>query len=243
MTKIYYINQLFPHSKFKPGDEEIVEKILTMIQDKEDLDIRNIATMNETSASSISRLAKRAGCRNFKEFLFVLSERISKQDDPAVESLPYVTANKDWDEIDDYFREAFSDRKIYLYGEGFCQFLVNYTYRKLLYKNVYSINLDGVNIDLVSDETPHDLIIFSQSGENKNGLAKIKECHRLGGHVISITASPKSRFTKESDLSFVVDSGVRTLDQENQTLNYFYGNCLNLIEYLINKYTQKADKK
>ena len=49
---------------------------------------------------------------------------------------PLTITNKDWDEIDRYFNDAFSNKKIYLFGEGFCQVLVNYTYRKLLLKKI-----------------------------------------------------------------------------------------------------------
>ncbi len=52
--------------------------------------------------------------------------------------------------------------------------LVNYTYRKLLLKKIYAIDLNGVEISLVSDKTPYILITFSESGENKNGLIKME---------------------------------------------------------------------
>jgi len=240
MTKIYYLNRLFPNSQFRDEDEEIIEKIVEAIQSNADLDIRHIAKINYTSASSISRLAKRAGFNNFKEFIFFLSNKFMNKSANTIETLPFVTVNNEWDVIDAYFKEAFSEKKVYLFGEGFCQFLVNYTYRKFLMKKIYAIDLDGVEISLVSDNTPHTLITFSYSGENRNGLIKMKECKSFGGKVISLTATENSSYSRESDLSFLVDNGVDSLDQENQHLNYFFGNCLNLMEYLINKYTKKT---
>lgn len=238
MAKIYYMNRLFPNSHFREEDEEVIEKIVEVIQNKKDLDIRAIAKLNYTSPSSISRLAKRAGFNNFKEFIFFLSNKFSDSSAKTLETLPFVTASHDWSIIDNYFNEAFAEKKVYLFGEGFCQFVVNYTYRKLLLKKIYAINLDGVEISLVSDNTPHTLITFSQSGENTNGLIKMNECKSYGGKVISLTATENSSYTRQSDLFFIVDSGVTNVDQENQNLNYFFGNCLNLMEYLINKYTK-----
>lgn len=232
MTKIYYLNRLFPNSHFREGDEEIIEKIVEAIQSNSNLDIRHIAKINYTSPSSISRLAKRAGFNNFKEFIFFLSNKCMNKSANTIEILPFVTVNQEWEVIDTYFKDAFSEKKIYLFGEGFCQFLVDYTYRKFLMKKIYAIDLNGVEISLISDKTPHTLITFSYSGENRNGLIKIKECKNFGGKVISVTATENSSYSHESDLSFLVDSGGVSLDQENKHLNYFFGNCLNLIEYL-----------
>lgn len=238
MAKIYYLNRLFPNSNFRDEDEKIIENIIEAIKREEVIDIRSVAQMNYTSQSSISRLAKRAGFNNFKEFIFFLSNEFLNKPTNKLETLPFVMANKDWDEIDSYFNDAFSNKKIYLFGEGFCQLLVNYTYRKLLLKKIYAIDLEGVEISLVSDETPYTLITFSQSGENKNGLLKMEECKRYGGKVIALTATENSSYTTKSDLAFIVESGATSRDQENQNLNYFFGNSLNLIEYLINRYTK-----
>ncbi|KLE17223.1 SIS domain-containing protein [Clostridium sp. C8] len=238
MAKIYYLNRLFPNSNFRDEDEKIIENIIDAIKSKSILDIRNIAQMNYTSQSSISRLAKRAGFNNFKEFIFFLSNEFSHKSTNQLEILPFVVASQDWNQIDSYFNNAFSNKKIYLFGEGFCQVLVNYTYRKLLLKKIYAIDLEGVEISLVSDQTPYTLITFSQSGENKNGLLKIKECKNYGGKVIALTATENSSYTAKSDLSFIVESGSTGIDHENQNLNYFFGNSLNLMEYLINRYTK-----
>ena len=66
------------------------------------------------------------------------------------------------------------------------------------------------------------------------------ECKSYGGKVIAITATEKSSYTKKSDLSLIVESGSTGRDQENQNLNYFFGNSLNLMEYLINRYTKPS---
>lgn len=243
MVKIYYFNRLFPNSNLRQDDEKIIETIIEEIQNGLTVSIKATAEKNYTSQSSISRLAKRAGFNNFKELVFFLTNKFSVESPNQLDTLPFVRANQDWDKIDDYFTNAFSTKKIYLFGEGFCQFLVNYTYRKLLLKRIYAIDLEGVEITLVSDETPHTLITFSQSGENKRGLIKMKECKSYGGKVIALTATEGSSYVKESDLSFIVERGTTGVDHENQNLNYFFGNSLNLIEYLINRYTNQGQGK
>ena len=74
MSKIYYLNRLFPNSNFRDEDEKIIESIIESIKSKAIIDIRTVAQMNYTSQSSISRLAKRAGFNNFKELIFFLSK-------------------------------------------------------------------------------------------------------------------------------------------------------------------------
>ena len=239
MAKIYHFNRLFPKNHFKEGDEEMIQNMIAAIKNKEDLDIRKMALINYTSTSSITRLVKRAGFNNFKEFIFFLSNEWVNNESNTLDSLPFAKLNQEWQIADQYFIQAFSKKKIYLFGEGFCQLLVNYTYRKLLLKKIYAIDLDGTQISLVSDQTPHTLMIFSQSGENQNGLIKMNECKSYGGHVIAFTATDDSSFITNSDLSFIVESGNVNADYENQHLNYFFGNSLNLIEYLIHKYTKE----
>ncbi|MCO6018783.1 MULTISPECIES: MurR/RpiR family transcriptional regulator [Carnobacterium] len=241
MTKIYYFSRLFPNNTLRDDDEKIIENIIGRIKEKSSTCIKTIAKVNFTSQSSISRLAKRAGFNNYKEFIFFLTTEFSLKNKNQLENLPFVLADQDWEKINDYFENALTSKKIYLYGEGFCQFLVDYTYRKLLLKKIYAIDLEGVEISLISDDNPHTLITFSQSGENKQGLIKMKECKNDGGTVIAITATENSSYVAKSDLSFVVERGNTGLDHENQHLNYFFGNALNLIEYLINQYTKKPN--
>ncbi|MBF0787925.1 MULTISPECIES: MurR/RpiR family transcriptional regulator [Streptococcus] len=233
MPQIYHFNRLFPNNSLYKEDERILNHILMMIQNKENLDIRNIALQNYTSASSISRLAKRAGFNNFKELLFFLSTTGRPSLENQLEPLPFAHSDTNWEDICRQLKLALASRSIFLYGEGFCQFLVSYTYRKLLLKKVYAVDLDGVEIKTVSDEQPHTLITFSHSGENKRGLRKMSECREQGDCVIAITASPNSRYSQESDFCIVVDNQATITDYENQHLNFFFGNTLNLMEYLI----------
>ncbi|MDR2977132.1 MAG: SIS domain-containing protein [Streptococcaceae bacterium] len=236
MAKIYHLDRLLPNNSFRAEDEQFIANIVSAIENGDSLDIRNIAKQNYSSPSSISRLARRGGFNNFKEMIFFLSREIADVKLEKLDSLSYVSCSENQAKMDEIFNEAFSEKRIYLYGEGFCTFLVNYTYRKLLLKKIYAIDLDGVEIDVVSNGLPHTMLIFSQSGENSRGLGKMEECRRNGGKVISFTASRGSSFVGKADLAFTVDNGPDKLEQENQSLNYFYGNCLNLVEYLIHQY-------
>ncbi|OTO05332.1 MurR/RpiR family transcriptional regulator [Enterococcus sp. 5B3_DIV0040] len=236
MEKIYYFNRLLPNSNLRDDDEKIIQNIISDIKKKKQIEIKTVAEKNFTSQSSISRLVKRAGFKNFKEFIFFLETEFSIKSSRQIDNLPFASSFYNWETIDEYFSNAFDTKKIYLFGEGFCQFLVDYTYRKLLLKKIYAIDLDGVEISLVSDKTPHTLITFSQSGENKHGIIKMQECKNYGGKVIAITATENSTYVKQSDLSFIVERGTIGVDHENQYLNFFFGNSLNLIEYLIDIY-------
>lgn len=237
MKKIYYINRLLPNNQFRNNDEDIIQNIISAIHYHQDLSIRNIAKLNYTSPSSISRLSKRAGFNNFNELIFYLKNKlISDNYNQKMETLPYVKTNQDWNIIDPTLKATFDKRKIYLFGEGFCQLIVNYLYRKLLLKKIYAVDLDGVEISYISDQTSHTLITFSQSGENRRGLIKMEECKKYGGKVIAITNTENSSYTKNSDLFFIVDSGSKQTNSENADINFFFGNVLNLMEFLIDRY-------
>lgn len=70
MTKIFQIDRLFPNNHLRPQDIKVIESIIDSITANDNLDIRFIAKKNYLSTASISRLVKRAGFANFKEFIF-----------------------------------------------------------------------------------------------------------------------------------------------------------------------------
>lgn len=241
-TKIYYLNKYFPNNHFWSEDKEIIETILAMIQNGDDLDIRKVAEKNYISASSITRLVKRSACANYKEFIFQLKKSLERGNANSSDDYPYAIFHATIDELDNFFQTAFQSNKIYLYGEGFCQFIVDYLHRKLLLQKIFPIDLNGVEISHVSDGSPYTLFIFSHSGENKNGLQKIRECKEFGGQVVAFTATENSSYTKTADISFVVQNGHSHLDFENSHLNLFFGNSINLLEHIIARTMNLAQK-
>ena len=42
MSKIYYLNRLFPNSNFRDEDEKIIESIIESIKSKDIIDIRTV---------------------------------------------------------------------------------------------------------------------------------------------------------------------------------------------------------
>ena len=115
MVKIYYFNRLFPNNHLRQDDEKIIESIIEEIENGLTVSIKAVAEKNYTSQSSISRLAKRAGFNNFKELIFFLTNTFSVSSSNQLDSLPFVSANQEWDRIDECFTNAFSTKKIYLF--------------------------------------------------------------------------------------------------------------------------------
>ena len=236
MTQIFQIDRLFPNNHLRPQDISIIESIIDSITAKESLDIRTLAQKNYISPASLSRIVRRAGFSNFKEFIFFLSSQFKTEQLTSFSNLPFVDCNCSPEKIAAFLEKIRQQKRVYLFGEGFCTILVKYAYRKLLLKHIYGVDLDGVEIAIASDQAPHTLITFSQSGENKNGLIKIAGCKKDGGDIITITTSANSSYASVADLAFIVDSGTDSPDPENIGLNFFYGNTINLLENLINQY-------
>ncbi|MHC5250384.1 MurR/RpiR family transcriptional regulator [Enterococcus sp. LJL90] len=235
---LYHISRLLPNNTLRQEDEEIISYLIKKIEKNQDVDIRTTANENFTSPSSISRFARRAGFNNFKELIFFLTLKTKENQliKKSSTQQKFLNTKQNWDEIDEIFNIIKEQRQVYVSGEGFCDLLVKYAYRKLLLKKIYAIDLKDMEIKLVSDDTSKSLIIFSQSGENSDGLRRIKECRELGGKIITFTATPNSSFIKEGDASFQIDSEAGNINSENSTLNYFFGNCLNALEYLFDRY-------
>ncbi|WP_265455993.1 MurR/RpiR family transcriptional regulator [Enterococcus sp. HY326] len=236
--KIYHLAKLFPDNDLRQDDEAVIEYIVEKIENKQEVDIKTTASENFTSPSSISRLAKRAGFNNFKEMIYFLKQKVNEQQliRPSSTQQKFLNTKQHWEEIDQVFELIKDQGQVYLSGEGFCDLLVKYAYRKLMLKKIYAIDLKDMEIKLIAHGTPKSLITFSQSGENVDGIRRIKECRELGGKVITFSATPNSSFIKEGDVSFQIDPEADNINSENSTLNYFFGNCLNAMEYLFDRY-------
>lgn len=233
--QIYYLERTFPNSDFNDGDAAIIESMIKMFQNGKSLTITNVAQENFTSTSSISRLSKRAGFDNYSNFVFQLTKSVEIKNTVNERVFDYVTINRSEEESRKLLNKCFSSKLIYLFGEGFCEPVIEYVYRKLLQSKLTAINLDGLEINLLNGESTPVLLVISQSGENKHALKKIAEIKEKNGLTISFTAVPNSTFTQISDLCFTVDSG-NSFNNDNINRNYFYGNTLNFIEYLISIY-------
>lgn len=238
--KTYFLERLFPDNQFRDGDEEIIQTMITMLTDQEKMDIRNVAQKNYTSPASISRLTKRAGFSNYKEFLFQLRSKIIVAHHEVGE-FDFAKSNRSSVETEYMLRQVLSSPIIYLYGEGFCEPIIDYVYRKLLQSGLICVNLRGIEINLMNNQQAASLLTVSQSGENSSALYKIQETQENGGRAIAFTATSNSSFEQEADLCFTVDAG-KAIDADNTTFNYFYGNTINLLEYLINQYVQQQSR-
>ena len=80
-----------------------------MIQNGENLDIRNIAEKNYTSISSISRLVKRTGLKNYKEFIYYLQQIVKNKTDHQLSELPFATTTSNWEDIGQQLQTAFKE--------------------------------------------------------------------------------------------------------------------------------------
>lgn len=231
---IYFLERVFPAAHFREGDQEIIQSIIEMVSQKENMDIRNVAEKNYTSPATISRLTKRAGFKNFKELIFHIKSNIGANGYENSSEFNLAQSNRSIEETEVILNKAFSSQLIYLFGEGFCETVVDYTYRKLLQSQFTPINLSGIEIGLMLNDQPNSLFVISQSGENRHGLTKIREVQGNGGIVIAFTATQNSSFNRDADICFVIDAG-NWIDADNTTRNYFYGNTINFLEYLISK--------
>lgn len=234
---IYFLERVFPNAQFREGDQEIIETIIKMISQKQNLDIRRVAEKNYTSPATISRLTKRAGFNNFKELIFHLKLTVDTNGYENSSEFDHAHSNRPTGETSHILAKAFNSQLIYLFGEGFCESIVDYSYRKLLQSQFTPINLSGIELNLLKKDPPNSLFVFSQSGENRHGLSKIQEVRENSGIIVAFTATRNSSFFREADLCFLIDAG-NWIDADNTTRNYFYGNTINFLEYLISIHTE-----
>lgn len=227
MAKTFHVDRLFKTKNLSHTETKILEYILDNPERVQKEGIRQLAKNNFTSSASIVRLAKKLGYSGYNELIFNIKKMIHEHDIDKNDTSKSMFITASQKEIEMYFNK---ENYIYIYGEGFCEFVTGYIHRKLLVKKYKVILLHGLEIPIVyqKDHNPI-LLLISRSGENFSCLNKIEQMRNLGGHVISITSNSNSTISKSSDLSFTIpDSNVA--DNKNEEFTTFFGDSINLLE-------------
>ncbi len=99
-------------------------------------------------------------------------------------------------------------KRIFVTGDGssyHASLVFSYLLKK--YFNIYSIPASELKYHIPPNLSDDLLIIFSQSGENKDALNAFKNWKIKGGSIVSITNNDQSYLHKNSDFSIYLNAG------------------------------------
>lgn len=232
MAKTFHIDRLFKNQNLSGSDIKILEYIVDNPEKVQKEGIRQLAKINFTSTASIIRLAKKLGYSGYNELIFDVKKMTSESSIKDRQNLVNNSKFPSLDEINFYFNK---NKYIYIYGEGFCEFVTGYIHRKLLVKKYNVILLHGLEIPIVYDEMHNPtLLLISKSGENFSCINKIEQMRSFNGNVVSITSNPNSTISKSSDISFSIPDD-NIADNKNEGFTTFFGDSINLLEQIFSK--------
>lgn len=239
MGQHFQINRIFKNNELKESEQEILQQILGNPERVQQGGIRKLAKENFTSPATIDRLAKKVGYSGYSELLYNAKQLAKSEVEHSSAESPIITNIAD-DEFDPLLARILSPKRvIYLYGEGFNEFVTNYIYRKLLIHKYQVLLLYGIEIPLVyqtGQET--SLLVISRSGENFSCLQKIKQAKEISSSVLSITANLSSTISEESDLAIQI-TDTKSVDMANLQYTTFFGDSINMFERLLDKVNER----
>ncbi|MGX4599000.1 MurR/RpiR family transcriptional regulator [Faecalimicrobium sp. JNUCC 81] len=238
MNKTFHVGRIFKNQNLSDSEVKILEYMFASPEKIKKEGIRQLAKANFTSTASIIRLAKKLGYSGYNELIFdvkrmtsdTLVNSIKKEDSFSWNSKRPLN---DLNELSKTYLNK--DKYIYLYGEGFCEFVTGYIHRKLLVKKYNVILLHGLEIPIVYEKNHNPtLIVISKSGENFACIRKIEQLSDLGGDIISITSNSNSSISTISDVSLSIPVS-HVADSKNEEFTTFYGDSINLLEVLFSR--------
>ncbi|WP_042272226.1 MurR/RpiR family transcriptional regulator [[Clostridium] dakarense] len=238
MNKTFHVGRIFKNQNLSDSEIKILEYMFASPEKIRKEGIRQLAKSNFTSTASIIRLAKKLGYSGYNELIFDVKRMTSDIEVNSIKNENSFSWNSkrpltDLNELSKTYLNK--DKYIYLYGEGFCEFVTGYIHRKLLVKKYHVILLHGLEIPIVHEKEHNPtLIVISKSGENFACIRKIEQLSELGGDIISITSDSNSSISTISDVSLSIPVS-HVADIKNEEFTTFYGDSINLLENLFSR--------
>ncbi|MGL4572256.1 MAG: MurR/RpiR family transcriptional regulator [Clostridium sp.] len=235
MSNPFHVGRIFKNQNLSESEIKILEYIFDSPEKIKKEGIRMLAKTTFTSTASIIRLAQKLGYSGYNELIFDIKRMTSDNETKSVGNENGFSWNSKFplSSLEELSKKYLTkDKYIYLYGEGFCEFVTGYIHRKLLVKKYKVLLLHGLEIPIVHEKEHNPtLIIISKSGENFSCIKKIEQLTNLGGDILSITSNLNSGIGRISDVSISIPVS-HIADNKNESFTTFYGDSINLLEHL-----------
>lgn len=233
MTNTFNLERIFKNKNLTDTDKRILKIILNNPVNVQNNGIRKLAEQSFSSPASIERLAKKLDYAGYSELLYhakVITTSAQNVEAKELNGLSILPPHIFRERLLKIFNRT---NYIYLYGEGFNEFVTEYIYRKLLVNRFQTLLLSGIEIPLVYEDSQKPvLLLISRSGENFSCLQKIEQINNIQGSLISITANPHSTISQKSDLPIYIPDDQKS-DMANILYTTFFGDSINAFEKIL----------
>jgi len=176
--------------RLNPLELSIYRTILAYAKDHSDLKIREAALINNCSISKISKLSKKLGFKNFKQYMdFTYGRELSiNESSNELERLKHFIDDFNPELVDDFIKMMNEHEKIILFGYGPSFIVVQYfEYKLRISTNKFVIALpDEISVNnMVDDNTL--LVIFTTTGSFRSFESVYKTAKEKNSTVLVIS--------------------------------------------------------
>lgn len=231
------------HLSDKHQLDYLEKKLLTYLVDYPEplskLGIRKAAQDNNTSISTIIRLAKKLHFEGYTDMVYhIIFSRNQKKE--TTKGDLFTISTEMVRQYSGTFRELFQkyqSKKVVVFGLGYSQLIANYINEKLLINGWNSIS--NTHLQLFSEAHQGEvlLIFISQSGETPRALDIIKNASQNGIDIISFIGNAGSSAVSCSALPIIINAYNQLGDLQYMP-NTFFGETILLFEYLYSDFLE-----
>lgn len=253
------ISKIIQGKSLSEIEVQIIQYIITNIENVLQMGVRNIAKENFTSPATVIRLSKKLGYTGFIDMYYHLLPLVKKADLPEsgvmedfleINSKDFMTHNS-MEDIELFIKKVLNLHQsyIFIYATGFSAIAAEYLYKKLLVlgrKTIFASGTDSIGVFENNLEDIGALVVISKSGETQLVLDKIQAAKEHHIFTVSFTKETENRIAELSDLNFkIIDHN--KLDDRNMLPNSFFPGLMLMFENIVKQYVgtliPKKDRK
>lgn len=232
------IYKIADNYKLSETERQVLEYILKNINSVLSKGVREVATINYTSAATIIKLSKKLGYTGYTDMIyrlnFIIKNHKNNQDNTS--DITSFIAHIDIEKINSFISILIKHREdiIFITATGFSEPIASFFHRKMLVLGFKCIKTNSYGV-YDNNQIGGTLVIgISKSGETESVKKVIDYAKQNNLDIITFTGTQENYMSKKATLNFkILDD--KELDDRNITANYFYARVMIVIEYLLDK--------
>lgn len=228
-------------------ERNVLEYLLTHLDQALKLGVRGVARENFTSTSTVMRLSRKLGYNGFIEMYYKLLGAVGGVSRGYEVNEDFVShfAGKEAVSLENYQNLRRAAEKIcatpdtvFIYGMGFSSMMANYLGKKLLVLGIKCILSDGADSIGIFENNMESIgvfIAFSRSGRSPYVLNRVKTAEENSIFTVGFTHAGDSPLKEHSDCVIEVEDD-NPLDDRNMKPTLYFAKTMMIIELLIYEY-------
>lgn len=232
------IYKIADNYKLSETERQVLEYILKNINSVLSKGVREVATINYTSAATVIKLSKKLGYTGYTDMIYRLNFIIKnhKNNQDHTSDITSFIAHIDIEKINSFISILIKHREdiIFITATGFSEPIASFFHRKMLVLGFKCIKTNSYGV-YDNNQIGGTLVIgISKSGETESVKKVIDYAKQNNLDIITFTGTQENYMSKKATLNFkILDD--KELDDRNITANYFYARVMIVIEYLLDK--------